>query len=78
MSVLTSWKAEQARPWGSGQWQGIAEGVLAPLHAELVQRLSTPARGVWLDLATGTGAVAMRAAPPAQTSARLTSHRSLC
>lgn len=62
MSVLTSWKAEQARLWGSGQWQGIAEGVLAPLHAELVQRLS-PRRGEsWLDLATGTGAVAIRAA----------------
>jgi SAM-dependent methyltransferase len=62
VGALATWKAEQARVWGSAAWQRIAEGVLSPLHAELVRRLD-PKRGErWLDVATGTGAVALRAA----------------
>jgi methylase of polypeptide subunit release factors len=61
MTTLARWKAEQARAWGSAPWQNFAESVLAPLHAELVGRLAPQAGERWLDLATGTGAVALRA-----------------
>ena len=62
MATLETWNAEQAKLWGSAGWQQFADGVLAPLHAELVARLA-PKRGErWLDLATGTGAGALRAA----------------
>src|ERR1700736_5570579 len=61
-TLLATWKAEQAKLWGSAGWQQIAEGVLAPLHAELVARLAPKHGERWLDLATGTGAVALRAA----------------
>jgi SAM-dependent methyltransferase len=55
------WTAEQGRAWGSGSWQDGAEA-LAPIHDHLVAALS-PAKGErWLDLATGTGAMALRAA----------------
>jgi SAM-dependent methyltransferase len=47
--------------WGAGTYERIAER-FAPIHDELVARLE-PAPGVrWLDLATGTGEVALRAA----------------
>jgi SAM-dependent methyltransferase len=47
--------------WGAGTYERIAER-FAPVHDELVRRLA-PGPGVrWLDLATGTGAVALRAA----------------
>jgi SAM-dependent methyltransferase len=58
---LARWKAEQARVWGSGQWQSAARA-LAPVHDELVSRLAPRPDERWLDLATGTGAVALRAA----------------
>ena len=47
--------------WGGGTYERIAER-FAPIHDELVVRLE-PGPGVrWLDLATGTGGVALRAA----------------
>jgi ubiquinone/menaquinone biosynthesis C-methylase UbiE len=47
--------------WGGGTYERIAER-FAPVHDELVARLE-PGPGVrWLDLATGTGGVALRAA----------------
>src|SRR5438270_4600745 len=47
--------------WGGGTYERIAER-FAPVHDELVRRLE-PGPGVrWLDLATGTGGVALRAA----------------
>jgi 2-polyprenyl-3-methyl-5-hydroxy-6-metoxy-1,4-benzoquinol methylase len=59
---LAQWKSAQARIWGSAGWQAIAESELFRVHDTLVERL-TPAPGErWLDLATGTGAVALRAA----------------
>jgi ubiquinone/menaquinone biosynthesis C-methylase UbiE len=62
VSALAALKADQARIWGSASWQNIAERQLFPVHDELVARLG-PKRGErWLDLATGTGAVALRAA----------------
>ena len=47
--------------WGGGTYERIAER-FAPIHDELVRRLE-PGPGVrWLDLGTGTGEVALRAA----------------
>jgi SAM-dependent methyltransferase len=54
-------KARQAEIWGSAPWQRVAE-TLAPLHDQLVEELSPQAGERWLDAATGTGAVAIRAA----------------
>jgi SAM-dependent methyltransferase len=62
MTGLTHWKAEQARAWGAAPWQNIAENVLFAVHDELVTRLAPRPGEHWLDLATGTGAVALRAA----------------
>ena len=62
MTALARWKAEQAQIWGSAPWQNVAASVLAPLHAELVARLAPRGGERWVDLATGTGAVALRAA----------------
>jgi SAM-dependent methyltransferase len=62
MTGPTHWKAEQARAWGAAPWQNIAENVLFAVHGELVTRLAPRPGEHWLDLATGTGAVALRAA----------------
>jgi SAM-dependent methyltransferase len=47
--------------WGSAPWERVAE-TLAPLHDHLVAELAARAGERWLDAATGTGAVAIRAA----------------
>ena len=62
MTALAALKADQARIWGSASWQQIAERQLFPVHNELVARLRPRPGERWLDLATGTGAVALRAA----------------
>jgi SAM-dependent methyltransferase len=54
-------KTRQAKMWGSAPWERVAE-TLAPLHYQLVEALSPLAGERWLDAATGTGAVAIRAA----------------
>ncbi|HYY32817.1 MAG TPA: class I SAM-dependent methyltransferase [Gaiellaceae bacterium] len=54
-------KTRQAEVWGSAPWERVAE-TLAPLHDHLVAELSPRAGERWLDAATGTGAVAIRAA----------------
>jgi SAM-dependent methyltransferase len=56
------WDFEQAAVWGSAAWQNIAATELFPVHDELVERLAPRPGERWLDLATGTGAVALRAA----------------
>jgi SAM-dependent methyltransferase len=56
------WKAEQGRVWGAGAWEQVADAVLAPVHDEVVAQLDPQPGERWLDLATGTGAVALRAA----------------
>jgi SAM-dependent methyltransferase len=61
-TTLADWKAEQGRVWGSASWQEIAEHQLFRVHDELVARLAPRPGERWLDLATGTGAVALRAA----------------
>lgn len=62
MTALAALKADQARIWGSASWHNIAERQLFPVHDELVARLGPRSGERWLDLATGTGAVAVRAA----------------
>ncbi len=53
--------SEAASIWSTGTYERIAKR-FAPVQDELVERLQ-PAPGVrWLDLATGTGEVAIRAA----------------
>jgi SAM-dependent methyltransferase len=54
-------KARQSEAWGSAPWEPTAAR-LAAIHDHLVARLA-PGRGErWLDVGTGTGAVALRAA----------------
>jgi SAM-dependent methyltransferase len=54
-------KARQSEAWGSAPWEPMAER-FAAIHDHLVARLA-PGRGErWLDIGTGTGAVALRAA----------------
>jgi ubiquinone/menaquinone biosynthesis C-methylase UbiE len=62
VTQLAASKADQGRIWGSASWQQIAERQLFPVHDELVARLGPRPGERWLDLATGTGAVALRAA----------------
>jgi SAM-dependent methyltransferase len=59
--AFESLKIRQAEMWGSAPWERVAE-TLAPLHDHLVAELSPRAGEHWLDVATGTGAVAIRAA----------------
>jgi SAM-dependent methyltransferase len=54
-------KTRQAEMWGSAPWERVAE-TLAPLHDHMIEELSPQAGERWLDAATGTGAVAIRAA----------------
>jgi SAM-dependent methyltransferase len=51
----------QAELWGSGQWERLAEG-MADIHDRLVAVLDPQPGERLLDVATGTGAVALRAA----------------
>jgi SAM-dependent methyltransferase len=46
--------------WGEGTYERLAE-LLAPIHDELVERLAPTSGDRFLDVATGTGAVAIRA-----------------
>lgn len=46
---------------GSAQYELLADNA-ADVHENLINRLGARAGERWLDLATGTGAVAMRAA----------------
>ncbi|MGB2952349.1 MAG: methyltransferase domain-containing protein [Gaiellaceae bacterium] len=50
-----------AELWGAGEYERIAER-FAPIHDELVARLRPQPGERWLDVATGTGGVAVRAA----------------
>ena len=61
--------SEAATWWGEGTYERLAERI-APVHDELVRRLKPEPGERWLDVATGAGAVAIRAAQAgAQVSA---------
>ena len=61
LSGFRDYAAEQAAAWGSAPWERVAEGNSATYDA-LVERLQPAVGKRWLDVATGTGAVAIRAA----------------
>jgi SAM-dependent methyltransferase len=50
-----------AEMWGGADYEQVARR-FAPIHDALVERLAPKAGEHWLDLATGTGEVALRAA----------------
>jgi ubiquinone/menaquinone biosynthesis C-methylase UbiE len=54
-------KAKSADAWSSAPFEQAAH-MLAPIHLDLVERLKPQPGEWWLDLATGTGAVALLAA----------------
>lgn len=54
-------KARSAEVWSSAPWERAAP-LLAPLHDHLVSALGPRPGERWLDVGTGTGAVALRAA----------------
>jgi SAM-dependent methyltransferase len=54
-------KEKQAVMWGTGPYQNVTE-TLRDIHALVVERLDPQPGDRWLDLATGTGAVAELAA----------------
>jgi SAM-dependent methyltransferase len=54
-------KARLANAWGVGDWRVLAQE-LAPMHEHLVEALAPRPGERWLDVATGTGAVALLAA----------------
>jgi SAM-dependent methyltransferase len=58
---VSSETTDAAELWGSADYDRIAER-FAPVHDELVERLAPAAGTEWLDVATGTGGVALRAA----------------
>jgi SAM-dependent methyltransferase len=47
--------------WSSGDWDAVAR-TMAPIHDRLVEALSPKPGERWLDVATGTGAIALRGA----------------
>lgn len=59
--TLSAEKARDAAVWGSAPFERIAHGA-APAHDALVAAMAPAAGRQWVDVATGTGAVAMRAA----------------
>jgi SAM-dependent methyltransferase len=56
--IVTS---QEAEVWGSAPWERLA-ATMGDIHDELVARLRPQPGERWLDIATGTGAVALRAA----------------
>jgi len=54
-------KERQATMWGSGPFEHVVDHI-ANLHAHLVDELKPQPGQQWLDVGTGTGAVALRAA----------------
>jgi SAM-dependent methyltransferase len=53
--------SDEGDVWGSAPWERLA-ATMGDIHDELVARLRPKPGECWLDVATGTGAVALRAA----------------
>jgi 2-polyprenyl-3-methyl-5-hydroxy-6-metoxy-1,4-benzoquinol methylase len=60
-------KAEHREAWGSAPWERVAP-MLAPVYEHLVRALKARPGVRWLDVATGTGALALLAARAGPTS----------
>src|SRR5215211_803046 len=58
---MTPGNADPAGLWSSGDWDAVAQ-TMAPIHDRLVNALDPRPGERWLDVATGTGAVALRGA----------------
>jgi ubiquinone/menaquinone biosynthesis C-methylase UbiE len=54
-------KARQSVVWGAGAYEPIVE-ITTEIHEALVAALDAQPGQRWLDIGTGTGAVALRAA----------------
>jgi ubiquinone/menaquinone biosynthesis C-methylase UbiE len=61
MAGLRDEAAAAGRMWGGADYERVAQK-FAPIHDDLVRRLEPAAGERWLDVATGTGEVALRAA----------------
>ena len=61
VAVFDELKARQADAWGSGAYELFAD-TLTDIYDDLIGRLGVQPGQRWLDVATGTGAVAIRAA----------------
>jgi len=59
--TLDEFKRRQSELWGSAPWERLA-ATMHDVHAELVRVLAPAQCERWLDLASGTGAVAIEAA----------------
>ncbi len=60
-TVFDDLKARQAEAWGSAAYELFAD-TLTDIYDDLISRLGIRPGERWLDVATGTGAVAIRAA----------------
>jgi SAM-dependent methyltransferase len=58
---MTEPEPDQGTLWSSGDWDAVAQ-TMASIHDRLVDALAPRPGERWLDVATGTGAVALRAA----------------
>jgi SAM-dependent methyltransferase len=61
MSAFAELKARQAVVWGSAPWERVSADA-ADIYEDLIARLGVTPGTKWLDLGTGTGAIALRAA----------------
>jgi len=61
-------KARQAVTWGAAPFERITE-TFADIHDRLIARLAPRPGETWLDVATGTGPLALRAARAGATAA---------
>ncbi len=65
---------DAAAIWGSATWEHVAP-TMAQIHDRLVAALEPRPGERWLDIGTGTGAVALRAARAGATVTGSTSRR---
>lgn len=59
--AFDEWKAERSAAWSSAPFERAVH-LLEPIHSDLIARLGPQPGERWLDVATGTGEIARRAA----------------